>query len=303
MNYRLIYNNFIFSRLNSAVGPGVYTERHHILPSCMGGGDGPENLIRLSAREHFIAHRLLAKIYPSELDLQLTVYLMRYNPQQGGKISSSRGFQILRKNAIKRITEIALSSWDGNDERKAKLLEHNSLIWNDPEFRSMMSSIMGPINEIRWKSKEFRDKVTNSNKSTWSSESKRSEHSSIMKEIWADQSRRESMSSVSSINWQDESFKRKAAEGLGSFFESNPNPWQRGKGAQNKIYWGLAGLFWDNSVSNPDCTTPLNPSKFSSIYDCGERKSIYYKMQDMFNEGWAPRKDPAWLLEFGSLGI
>lgn len=293
MNYHLIYNNLIFSRVNTGVEPEGYTERHHIIPSCIGGGDEPENLIRLTAREHFVAHRLLAKIYPFVLDLQLAVYLMQFNPQQGGKISSSRGFQILRERASKRISETSLTAWANNVSRKAKLLEHNSVIWNDPEFRNMMSSIMGPINETRWKSKDFRDKVTNSNKRTWSLKTKRVEHSTIMKEIWADQSKRDSMSLISSSNWKDEKFKIKASEGLGSFFEANPNPWQRGKGIQNKIYWGLAGLFWDNSISNPDCTAPLNPSKFSSLYDCGERKSIYYKMQDMFGKGWVPRKDPA----------
>lgn len=37
-----------------------YHERHHIIPKCMGGGNEEDNLIDLYAREHFIAHRLLA---------------------------------------------------------------------------------------------------------------------------------------------------------------------------------------------------------------------------------------------------
>ena len=39
-----------------------YTERHHIVPISLNGSNDKENLIRLSAREHFIAHRLLVKI-------------------------------------------------------------------------------------------------------------------------------------------------------------------------------------------------------------------------------------------------
>ena len=38
-----------------------YTETHHIIPRCLGGTDDESNLIRLSAREHFIAHLLLVK--------------------------------------------------------------------------------------------------------------------------------------------------------------------------------------------------------------------------------------------------
>lgn len=40
-----------------------YTEKHHILPESLGGLDTPENLTILTAREHFICHWLLTKIY------------------------------------------------------------------------------------------------------------------------------------------------------------------------------------------------------------------------------------------------
>jgi hypothetical protein len=39
-----------------------YTEVHHIKPKSMGGGNEPANLVRLTYREHFLAHWLLTKI-------------------------------------------------------------------------------------------------------------------------------------------------------------------------------------------------------------------------------------------------
>lgn len=39
-----------------------YFEEHHILPRALGGDNKKANLVLLTAREHFIAHRLLAKI-------------------------------------------------------------------------------------------------------------------------------------------------------------------------------------------------------------------------------------------------
>jgi hypothetical protein len=42
----------------------TYHERHHIVPKCIGGGNEKENLIDLYAREHFIAHKLLAQENP-----------------------------------------------------------------------------------------------------------------------------------------------------------------------------------------------------------------------------------------------
>ena len=41
----------------------TYTESHHILPKSLGGLDNSDNLTHLSAREHFICHWLLTKIY------------------------------------------------------------------------------------------------------------------------------------------------------------------------------------------------------------------------------------------------
>ena len=38
-----------------------YTERHHIIPKSMGGKDTNENLVVLTAREHYISHLLLTK--------------------------------------------------------------------------------------------------------------------------------------------------------------------------------------------------------------------------------------------------
>ena len=39
-----------------------YLETRHIIPKCLGGTNDPENLIQLTAREHYIAHWLLWKI-------------------------------------------------------------------------------------------------------------------------------------------------------------------------------------------------------------------------------------------------
>lgn len=41
-----------------------YTEKHHILPKCMGGKDEESNYVLFSAREHIIAHILLYRAYP-----------------------------------------------------------------------------------------------------------------------------------------------------------------------------------------------------------------------------------------------
>jgi len=61
MNYKRIYDNIVANRKNNRYNG--YTERHHIIPKSLGGSDALENLVNLSAKEHFICHLLLTKIY------------------------------------------------------------------------------------------------------------------------------------------------------------------------------------------------------------------------------------------------
>jgi len=65
MNYKKVYDQIIEKRQKDPINEG-YSEKHHILPRSLGGSDNPDNLVRLSAREHFICHYLLAKMYERE---------------------------------------------------------------------------------------------------------------------------------------------------------------------------------------------------------------------------------------------
>ena len=61
MNYARTYYRIIEHRLNNPY-PG-YTEKHHIIPRSLGGSDSVDNLVKLTAREHFLCHWLLVKMY------------------------------------------------------------------------------------------------------------------------------------------------------------------------------------------------------------------------------------------------
>jgi len=63
MNYEKIYKQLCEHRKNNPHPTGVYTERHRILPGCMGGRYTDDNIVRLSGREHYIAHALLWKAH------------------------------------------------------------------------------------------------------------------------------------------------------------------------------------------------------------------------------------------------
>lgn len=59
ITYEEFINNILETRGRFACGD-EYHERHHIIPKCIDGLNDESNLIDLFAKEHFIAHKLLA---------------------------------------------------------------------------------------------------------------------------------------------------------------------------------------------------------------------------------------------------
>jgi len=66
MNWKNIYNNLINRAKPKGLTPEKGYEIHHILPRCMGGNDDPENLVKLSYREHFVSHQILARMHKTQ---------------------------------------------------------------------------------------------------------------------------------------------------------------------------------------------------------------------------------------------
>lgn len=73
MNYRRIYLNLILSNLSNSPTSTRATvkgfENHHIIPLKWGSNDHPSNLIRLSYRQHYIAHKLLSRFMGSRFNM------------------------------------------------------------------------------------------------------------------------------------------------------------------------------------------------------------------------------------------
>lgn len=96
MNYQKIYNSLIEKAKNKVNID--YTEKHHITPKCMGGNDKKENIIRLSYREHFLAHWLLCKIYPKNYKLKAAFAKMLETTKNNKRTVSSFQYTIVKKN-------------------------------------------------------------------------------------------------------------------------------------------------------------------------------------------------------------
>jgi hypothetical protein len=92
------YNSIILSAKNKQVSG--YTEKHHIIPKSLGGNNSKDNLVVLTAREHFVCHWLLSKCtYGSKMKYALwnLMHVKNVHQQSRHKITS-RVYQLLRES-------------------------------------------------------------------------------------------------------------------------------------------------------------------------------------------------------------
>lgn len=92
MNYQGIYDQIV-DRAKQRKLEG-YKEKHHIVPRCMGGSNDKENLAELTAREHFIVHRLLCEIYPHN---RMLIFAFWGMCNQVGSLNNVRNYRVSSK--------------------------------------------------------------------------------------------------------------------------------------------------------------------------------------------------------------
>lgn len=106
-----------YRMLNNALG---YTEKHHIIPKSLGGSNTKDNLVRLTAREHFICHKLLVRMVSKS-----HTYKMAFAAWQQGRSLKYKGVQIssrmyesLKKELSKSMTGIKRKPFSVEHKRK-----------------------------------------------------------------------------------------------------------------------------------------------------------------------------------------
>lgn len=101
MDYMQHYINLIDSRVSRSLNREVGYEIHHIVPKCLGGENDTYNLVKLTYREHYLAHYLLLKIFPDNIAIVYAFTAMSFNKD---KISSKQ-FSTVKTSIRKNMTE------------------------------------------------------------------------------------------------------------------------------------------------------------------------------------------------------
>jgi HNH endonuclease/NUMOD3 motif len=100
--YTRWYNTIIEHR-QSNLAEG-YTERHHIVPKSLGGSNDASNLVALTAREHFVCHRLLTKMIAGDNRIKMLRALNAFsiNSKKNPRNLTSRQYAIARAAYVPR---------------------------------------------------------------------------------------------------------------------------------------------------------------------------------------------------------
>lgn len=157
MNYRKAYNNLIERAQNRNILG--YSEKHHIVPKCLGGSNKKSNIVRLTAREHYIAHVLLVKIYPKERKLiYAAAYMCSSSKNHKGR-SGNRIYEWLKIQRSKAMSELHKGKIV-SEETRQKLREKNKNYRpsEDAKRRSREAQIGHPVSE------ETKKKISEANK-------------------------------------------------------------------------------------------------------------------------------------------
>ena len=128
MDYQRQYN-WLISQSFMTPRAG-FCERHHIIPACLGGNDSDSNLVMLTAREHFLAHVLLARIHGGNR-LWYAVIVMKSTTK------NSKLYAIARKEHAN-----ALRGKPRTQEVRDKMRASQQVAQNKPETRAKRSATM-----------------------------------------------------------------------------------------------------------------------------------------------------------------
>lgn len=186
MDYLKIYNNIInrgkdrnwkSSRYTrGSVCSNCYTETHHIKPKCIGGDNKLDNLVVLTAKEHFLCHYLLTKIYSGN-DSIIVAFSIMCNRTEG---KTGKDYSIIRES-LSRIQSERSKIYTNTPEHKARARNVCIKRNTDPEF---IAKCTARLNEP-----EIKLKFSNKSKEVWAREGYRDKHKESMEHIYTDEFR------------------------------------------------------------------------------------------------------------------
>ena len=155
MNYQQNYNNLIIKARNRLLC-NVYIEKHHIIPRSMGGSNLSGNIVNLTAKEHYVAHHLLWKIYKNQS--MTYAFWNMCNTRNNSDTITARVYETIRKD-VSEISKIRMQQ-PGVREHLSNI--NNGHIVTEVTKRKISLSLTGRKQSLEEINKRIETNRTNS---------------------------------------------------------------------------------------------------------------------------------------------
>lgn len=150
VNHSRVYDEIIEFFRQNPLSEKCYGENHHIVPKSLGGSNEKENIVRLTARAHFICHMLLVRIHTGEAKKKMWCALHFMTIDQKHR-SSARQYEKIKLEFSKTQKErIDQSLIDGThpfldrqaaSARNRKRLKEGTHNFSDLEFQKKQTEL------------------------------------------------------------------------------------------------------------------------------------------------------------------
>ena len=153
------YTRWYYNIINRAITrpPVGYSETHHIIPKCLGGSNNLENLVSLTAREHYLCHLLLPKMVEGQARHKTLFALWRMvhgsSDQKRHKVNS------LQYSKIKLAMSKSIAAQNKNQIPWNKGKKTGQVPWNKGRTNVMSAEARKKISDFRktWRKKKLVD--------------------------------------------------------------------------------------------------------------------------------------------------
>ena len=145
MDYKKLYTSIISNAQKRAWTDG-YVEKHHIQPKSLGGSDDINNIVTLTAREHFLAHYCLWQFHTGYNKRKMAhAFGFMCKSNMNKRYINSRLYSSLRGNvkhsdATKKQMSESQSGRKHSSETKEKIRAKSSLFKHNETTKKIMSN-------------------------------------------------------------------------------------------------------------------------------------------------------------------
>ena len=108
--YTSWYYDIVHNAKSRTLPNDVYFEKHHIIPVSLGGSNNKENIVKLTAKEHYVCHRLLTKMTVGDQKRSMNHAFWRFVNSKNTKRSyhlkiTARIYELAKIDFAKSISE------------------------------------------------------------------------------------------------------------------------------------------------------------------------------------------------------